>query len=138
MPLVKGIQLGAGLSLMINAGNQLAPTSWTVPWQDNYVWLIFAAVTLCFTSRSTRFPYALIVFTLGSIFLNISYLFDLFLLMLRIYISRPCTLCHQDTEHAASEYWLFPPAVLPDTVGGPAGRVFDRRNRATTAYDISK
>jgi hypothetical protein len=69
IPCVKGIQVGAGLSLIISAGSSLLqPLSWTSPrWADNLIWVGFAALFLIYVSRAPRVPYALIVFVLGVI-----------------------------------------------------------------------
>lgn len=70
IPVVKGIQVGAGLSLIISAGTKTtAPLSWTGPsWSDNYIWLIVAFVALLAVRRAPRAPYALIVFIIGLVF----------------------------------------------------------------------
>ncbi|KAI9817049.1 MAG: hypothetical protein M1832_004767 [Thelocarpon impressellum] len=67
VPVVKGIQLGAGLSLVLSAGGKLLqPLGWVSPsWADNLVWALFAALLLLTTARSRRFPYALFIFALG-------------------------------------------------------------------------
>jgi hypothetical protein len=67
IPVVKGIQVGAGLSLCLSAGsNMLAPLSWTGPWWgDNLIWVIAAVVLLLFTFAYPKLPYTLIVFTIG-------------------------------------------------------------------------
>lgn len=69
-PVVKGIQVGAGLSLVLSAGTSLLqPLSWTTPNAfDNLIWAIFAFLALLLTQRSTRVPYALLIFILGLIF----------------------------------------------------------------------
>jgi hypothetical protein len=68
-PVVKGIQVGAGLSLVLSAGTSLLqPLGWTVPNAgDNLIWAIFAFLALLLTQRSARVPYALLVFILGLI-----------------------------------------------------------------------
>jgi Molybdate transporter of MFS superfamily len=68
IPVVKGIQVGAGLSLVISAGATLKPLSWVHPWEDNYIWMIFAFLLLCASSQLPRFPYALFIFLLGILF----------------------------------------------------------------------
>ena len=70
IPVVKGIQVGAGLSLIISAGTKTAsPLSWTGPsWSDNYVWLVVAFIALLVVSSAPRAPYALVVFCLGLVF----------------------------------------------------------------------
>lgn len=67
IPVVKGIQLGAGLSLIISAGTSLLqPLGWTSPnWADNLLWATFAFLGLLFTYKILRFPYALVTFILG-------------------------------------------------------------------------
>ncbi|KPI40340.1 Molybdate transporter 1 [Cyphellophora attinorum] len=71
IPIVKGIQVGAGLSLTIAAGTQAtAHLTWLGPsWADNYFWLIsiFVALTVI-TALVPRLPFALIVFVLGICF----------------------------------------------------------------------
>jgi hypothetical protein len=67
IPVVKGIQVGAGLSLCLSAGSKmLAPLTWTGPWWgDNLLWVIAAVVLLLFTFVFPRMPYAMIVFGFG-------------------------------------------------------------------------
>jgi hypothetical protein len=67
IPVVKGIQLGAGLSLVLSAGNSLLlPLGWTSPsWADNLLWALFAFLALLLTQQFWRFPYALTMFTLA-------------------------------------------------------------------------
>jgi len=88
IPVVKGIQLGAGLSLVTSAGSSLIlPLGWAHPLLDNRLWAVGAFLLLLITpiinnaslirppsnqnagtpSRSFRlfFPYALVVFLLG-------------------------------------------------------------------------
>lgn len=69
VPVVKGIQFGAGLSLVISAGsNMLVRLGWGphAP-LDNRFWAIAAFLLLIFTARAPRFPYALVVFIVGLI-----------------------------------------------------------------------
>ncbi|KEF62738.1 uncharacterized protein A1O9_00711 [Exophiala aquamarina CBS 119918] len=74
IPVVKGIQVGAGLSLIIAAGAKAAASlSWTTPsWADNYLWMIGAFLLLFSLNapgpRVARVPYALILFVVGLIF----------------------------------------------------------------------
>jgi MFS superfamily sulfate permease-like transporter len=66
-PIVKGIQVGAGLSLVLSAGTSLLqPLGWTTPNAgDNLIWAIFAFVALLLTQKMPKVPYALLVFILG-------------------------------------------------------------------------
>jgi hypothetical protein len=70
IPVVKGIQVGAGLSLCLSAGSKmLAPLTWTGPWWgDNLLWVVAAVLLLIFTFAYPRLPYALIVFGIGILF----------------------------------------------------------------------
>lgn len=67
IPVVKGIQVGAGLSLVISAGSSLLqPLGWVKPRAgDNLAWAIFAFAALLITQRFSRVPYALLIFLLG-------------------------------------------------------------------------
>ncbi|KAJ5124519.1 uncharacterized protein N7515_008344 [Penicillium bovifimosum] len=67
IPVIKGIQVGAGLSLIIAACNSmLHPLGWTYPsWADNRIWAIAAFVALLLTNVYRRVPYALAVLALG-------------------------------------------------------------------------
>jgi MFS superfamily sulfate permease-like transporter len=67
IPVVKGIQVGAGISLCVSAGtNMLTPLSWTGPWWgDNLLWALFAVILLLSTFAYPKVPYALIIFSLG-------------------------------------------------------------------------
>jgi hypothetical protein len=64
---IKGIQVGAGLSLVLSAGSSLLqPLGWTTPSSaDNLLWALFAFITLLLTQKSPRVPYALLIFILG-------------------------------------------------------------------------
>ncbi|KAK7899876.1 hypothetical protein LTR67_003622 [Exophiala xenobiotica] len=70
IPVVKGIQVGAGLSLIIAAGSKaLSSLSWTGPsWADNYLWMILGFIFLFVLNPRPRTPYALILFLLGIVF----------------------------------------------------------------------
>ncbi|KIX94971.1 uncharacterized protein Z520_09281 [Fonsecaea multimorphosa CBS 102226] len=70
IPVVKGIQVGAGLSLTIAAGTKaLSSLSWATPsWADNYQWMIVAFVALFAINLRPRTPYALILFLVGVVF----------------------------------------------------------------------
>ncbi|KAF3037786.1 hypothetical protein E8E12_004331 [Didymella heteroderae] len=67
IPVVKGIQVGAGLSLCLSAGTtMLKPLSWTGPWWgDNLLWAIVAVLLLLLTFAYPKLPYALIIFSTG-------------------------------------------------------------------------
>ncbi|CAN8106412.1 unnamed protein product [Discula destructiva] len=67
IPVVKGIQFGAGLQLVISGGGaMLLHLGWADDPLDNRLWGLGAFVLLVFTARTPRrFPYALIVFLLG-------------------------------------------------------------------------
>ncbi|KAH8202809.1 hypothetical protein TruAng_002972 [Truncatella angustata] len=69
VPVIKGIQFGAGLSLVISAGTSLLkPLPWFLPWPlDNRVWTLLAFLVLIATQKLQRFPYALIIFIVGLI-----------------------------------------------------------------------
>ncbi|KAJ9204225.1 hypothetical protein DTO164E3_1987 [Paecilomyces variotii] len=70
IPVVKGIQLGAGLSLIIaSAGKLIASLGWIYPsWADNLIWAIVAFLFLIITNSYRTVPYALIVFAVGVVF----------------------------------------------------------------------
>lgn len=70
IPVVKGIQVGAGLSLIIAAGGKAtASLSWLSPsWADNYLWMIVAFIALFVLNLWPRTPYALILFIIGIVF----------------------------------------------------------------------
>ena len=66
VPVVKGIQVGAGLSLAISAGSTLIqPLAWHTPALDNRLWAAAAFLILITATLVPRFPYALLVFLLG-------------------------------------------------------------------------
>ncbi|KAI0413840.1 hypothetical protein F5X98DRAFT_366275 [Xylaria grammica] len=69
IPVIKGIQFGAGLSLVISAGSSLLQKLRPVSTQplDNHVWAFAAFLFLILTQRRTRFPFALIMFVVGVI-----------------------------------------------------------------------
>ncbi|PBP15336.1 sulfate transporter, partial [Diplocarpon rosae] len=69
IPVVKGIQVGAGLSLVLSAGtNLLNPLGWTTPnAEDNLTWVLFAFIALLVTQKMQNVPYALLIFILGLI-----------------------------------------------------------------------
>ena len=74
VPVVKGIQVGAGLSLVIAAGGKaLGELTWTGPeWSNNYILLLLAFIALLGSTKATiRVPYALIVTLIGLIFAGI-------------------------------------------------------------------
>ncbi|RGP79159.1 sulfate transporter [Fusarium longipes] len=66
LPVVKGIQLGAGLSLILGAGSSLLqPLQWAHPALDNRIWALVAFLVLVGTQKLPRFPYALYFFILA-------------------------------------------------------------------------
>ncbi|KAL4938471.1 hypothetical protein BDV06DRAFT_200857 [Aspergillus oleicola] len=67
IPVVKGIQVGAGLSLVMAACTTLRDLGWIHPsWADNRLWAIGVFIALLLTnSTSRRLPYALLVFIIG-------------------------------------------------------------------------
>lgn len=70
IPVIKGIQVGAGLSLVISAcGAMLKPLGWISPsWADNRIWAIVAFIALVVTNVYRKFPYAMVLFVLGLVF----------------------------------------------------------------------
>ena len=70
IPVVKGVQVGAGLSLIIAAGSKATSTiSWSGPsWADNYPWIIVAFLALLVVYLRPKTPYALLVTLIGIIF----------------------------------------------------------------------
>lgn len=64
IPIVKGIQVGAGLSLILNAGAGINLISFPYGWEQ-LLWAILATTLVFATSRNTRFPFALMIFVLG-------------------------------------------------------------------------
>ncbi|KAK8197511.1 hypothetical protein HDK77DRAFT_433707 [Phyllosticta capitalensis] len=73
IPVVKGIQVGAGLSLVLSAGEKLLkPLGWTTPSPvDNLCWAIGAALALLACTRAPKVPYAILIFVLGLVFAGI-------------------------------------------------------------------
>jgi len=68
VPIVRGIQVGAGFSLVISAGTSLIlPLQWTTPAWDNRIWAIAAFFLLVVAALIPRLPYALVVFSGGLI-----------------------------------------------------------------------
>ncbi|SPN99553.1 related to sulfate transporter [Cephalotrichum gorgonifer] len=69
IPVVKGIQLGAGLSLITSAGSSLlAHLNWASPTLDNRLWALSVWLLLLATQTKPRFPSALYVFGAGLVF----------------------------------------------------------------------
>lgn len=70
IPVIKGIQVGAGLSLVISSGGTiLSSLGWISPsWADNRLWAIAAFLFLVITNVYRNIPYALIVFVIGLVF----------------------------------------------------------------------
>lgn len=68
IPIIKGVQVGAGLSLCLNAGAMLSGLGYgKSEWDDNLLWAIGAFAVLYGTSRIPRFPVALVIFCMGII-----------------------------------------------------------------------
>lgn len=69
VPVVKGIQFGAGLQLVVSGGGKmLLGLNWTDSPFDNRLYAIAAFLLLLLTTRvPRRFPYALVVFVIGLI-----------------------------------------------------------------------
>lgn len=67
IPVVKGIQFGAGLQLVISGGGALLrPLGWVDGPFDNRLWALAAFLVLILTARTPKnFPYALVVFLAG-------------------------------------------------------------------------
>ena len=67
IPVVKGIQVGAGLSLILSAGTKaMKELSWIGPsWEDNYLWVVFVFIAMLVSATFPRAPYALIMLILG-------------------------------------------------------------------------
>ena len=76
IPVVKGIQVGAGLSLVISAGEKLLrPLGWSshqTSVVDNWFWALAAFLALLACTRAPRVPYALLVFVLGLILATVN------------------------------------------------------------------
>lgn len=73
VPVVKGIQVGAGLSLVVAAGSKaLSELSWVGPsWADNRLWLLavfLLLLTLNLDQKASRFPFALLLTSTGIVF----------------------------------------------------------------------
>lgn len=67
VPVVKGIQFGAGLSLVLSAGSGMLGRLGWGPHDplDNRIWAIAAFLLLILTARAPRFPFALVAFIVG-------------------------------------------------------------------------
>ena len=66
VPVVKGIQVGAGLALAISAGStMIKPLGWAQPAWDNRTLAIVAFGVLVIAALVPRLPYALLVFAFG-------------------------------------------------------------------------
>lgn len=75
VPVVKGIQLGAGLSLVMTSGSSLLiKLKWVHPVLDNRLWALAAFLILIATQSLPRFPYALCIFVLSLVFAFVSIL----------------------------------------------------------------
>ncbi|KAL1953919.1 hypothetical protein VTO42DRAFT_2041 [Malbranchea cinnamomea] len=79
LPVVKGIQVGAGVSLVISAAEMLQGNheGWLSPsWADNWIWALIAFLGLLITNVYRRVPYGLILFILGVVFAIVLLVFD--------------------------------------------------------------
>ncbi|KAJ5892175.1 uncharacterized protein N7473_008403 [Penicillium subrubescens] len=70
IPVIKGIQVGAGLSLVISACNSiLRPLSWIGPsWADNRIWATVVFLAFIVTNVYRKAPYILVLFSIGLVF----------------------------------------------------------------------
>ncbi|KAI2640116.1 hypothetical protein GGS21DRAFT_505299 [Xylaria nigripes] len=91
VPVIKGIQFGAGLSLVISAGTSLLRNlmpAWHEP-LDNHIWAFTAFVLLILTQRSSRFPFAFLIFVVGVVISIIRVAISDKLVMPRLHIWHP-------------------------------------------------
>ncbi|KAK3301308.1 uncharacterized protein B0H64DRAFT_450071 [Chaetomium fimeti] len=65
VPIIKGIQLGAGLRLVTSGAGLILPLSWLTPALDSRLSTAVFFLALFLTQRAPRFPYALLLFLLG-------------------------------------------------------------------------
>ncbi|KAK1068720.1 hypothetical protein LTR74_005378 [Friedmanniomyces endolithicus] len=66
VPIVKGIQVSAGLALAISAGSSMIqPLGWIASGNDNRLLALVAFAFLIIAALIPRLPYALIIFSLG-------------------------------------------------------------------------
>lgn len=68
VPVIKGIQVAAGLTLAGSGGLMVKQLPWISQALDNRLWALGAFILLLATQSFRRFPYALIVFILGIAF----------------------------------------------------------------------
>lgn len=69
IPVIKGIQVGAGLSLVISAGGNVLSLGWIQPsWADNRIWALVAFLFLLGSHIYRKVPYALVVLLVGLVF----------------------------------------------------------------------
>lgn len=69
IPVIKGIQVGAGLSLVISAGGNVLSLGWIHPsWADNRLWALAAFIFLLGSHIYRKVPYALVVLLAGLVF----------------------------------------------------------------------
>ncbi|KAI1303318.1 hypothetical protein F5Y03DRAFT_360060 [Xylaria venustula] len=104
IPVIKGIQFGAGLSLVISAGSSLLQKlqpAWRQP-LDNHVWSFAAFLLLILSQRRTRFPFALIMFVIGGI-----------IALIRVAVSREMDM---PRIHIWNPYFILP-KWSPDAIG---------------------
>jgi MFS superfamily sulfate permease-like transporter len=104
IPVIKGIQFGAGLSLVISAGTSLLQRLrpvWDQP-LDNRIWACAAFLLLILTQRRTRFPFALLMFVTGVV-----------IAVIRVAVSREMGM---PRIHIWNPYFILP-NWSPDAVG---------------------
>lgn len=69
--IVRGIQLGTGITLIIKAYSLVSATPWSVTsttWSDNLVWGLLAFIFVFSFYYTSRLPTALIIFLIGLVF----------------------------------------------------------------------
>jgi len=73
VPIIKGIQVGAGLTLALNAGSTLQQLELNgTKWYDNLFWAIGAFIVLYGTCRWPRkVPFAVLAFVIGGLFAGV-------------------------------------------------------------------